>query len=198
MSSLPHASGTKTWNTGRFTGQKRALKPREVWSIRIRLEIAEKKRELALFNLAIDSKLRACDLVALRVEDVCIGGRVRDRAIIVQRKTGRPVQFEISDLTRQSVQSWIAARGLRSGFLFVSRHHGSPHLSKRQYARIVDRWVESAGLNSEDYGTHSLRRTKAAQIYRKTGNLRAVQLLLGHTKLDYVPRRTMSRRSQLS
>ena len=148
------------------------------------LEIADKKRELALFNLAIDSKLRACDLVALRVEDVCIGGRVRDRAIIVQRKTGRPVQFEISELTRPSVQGWITARGLRSCFLFPGRHHDCPHISTRQYTRIVDRWVESAGLNSEDYGTHSLRRTKAAQIYRKTGNLRAVQLLLGHTKLE--------------
>jgi integrase len=157
MSSLPHASGTKTCSTGRFTGQKRALKPREVWSIRIRLEIADKKRELALFNLAIDSKLRACDLVALRVEDVCIGGRVRDRAIIVQRKTGRPVQFEISELTRQSVQSWIATRGLRSGFLFPSRHHDCPHISTRQYARIVDRWVESAGRQDQSRAYHSVR-----------------------------------------
>lgn len=107
MSSVPHASGTKAWSTSRFTGQKRALKPREVWSIRIRLEIAGKKRELALFNLAIDSKLRGCDLMALRVEDVCVSGRVRKRAIIIQRKTGKPVQFEITELTRQSLQSWI-------------------------------------------------------------------------------------------
>lgn len=163
-SSAPPVSLTKARNFARFTGQKRALKPREVWSIRIRLEITGKKRELALFNLAIDSKLRACDLVALRVEDVCVSGRVRERAIIIQRKTGRPVQFEITEITRQSVQSWIVVRALRSGFLFPSRHHESPHLSTRQYARIVHRWVKSAGLTSADYGTHSLRRTKAAQI----------------------------------
>jgi integrase len=154
-----------------------------VWSIRVRLEIAGSKRNLALFNLAIDSKLRACDLVALRIKDVCLGARVRDRATIIQRKTGRPVQFELTEATRAAVQSWISALSVRSGFLFPSRHGGSPHLSTRQYARIVDGWVKRAGFDSAAYGTHSLRRTKAAQIYCKAGNRRTVQLLLGHTKL---------------
>ena len=120
----------------------------------------------------------------LRIEDVCLGGRVRDRATIIQRKTGRPVQFEITEATRAVVQSWISTRGLTGGFLFPSRQHDSPHLSTRQYARIVDGWVKHAGLGSAAYGTHSMRRTKAAQVYRKTANLRAVQLLLGHTKLE--------------
>jgi integrase len=124
--------------------------------------------------------LRACDLVAIKVEDVCLSGRVRDRAIIIQRKTGRPVQFEITETTRRSVQSWIDARKLSGGYLFPSRHRESPHLSRHQYARIVDDWVEQIGLDPTAYGTHSMRRTKAAQIYKKTGNLRAVQLLLGH------------------
>ena len=110
-------------NKGRLIGQKRPLRPKEVWAIRVRLEIAGTKRNLALFNLAIDSKLRACDLVVLRIEDVCLGGHVRDRATIIQRKTGRPVQFEITEATRAAVQSWISTRGLRSGFLFPSRQH---------------------------------------------------------------------------
>jgi integrase len=165
-------------------GQKRPLKPKKVWAIRVRLEMTGEPRNLALFNLAIDSKLRACDLVAIKVEDVCLTGCVRDRAIIIQRKTGRPVQFEITEATRRSVQNWINARKLYSGYLFPSRHHESPHLSRRQYARIVDSWVKQVGLDPAAYGTHSMRRTKAAQIYRKTGNLRAVQLLLGHTKLE--------------
>jgi integrase len=165
-------------------GQKRPLKPKEVWAIRIRLEMAAEPRNLALFNLAIDSKLRACDLVAIKVDDVCLSGRVRDRAIIIQRKTKRPVQFEITETTRRSVQNWIDARKIYSGYLFPSRHRESPHLSRRQYARIVGDWVESIGLDPAAYGTHSMRRTKAAQIYKKTGNLRAVQLLLGHTKLE--------------
>ena len=184
MKTVSSSMRREPWNKGRLIGQKRPLRPKEVWAIRVRLEIAATKRNLALFNLAIDSKLRACDLVVLRIEDVCLGGHVRDRATIIQRKTGRPVQFEITEATREAVQSWISNRGLRSGFLFPSRQHDSPHLSTRQYARIVDSWVKRAGLDSAAYGTHSMRRTKAAQIYRKTANLRAVQLLLGHTKLE--------------
>jgi len=138
-----------------------------------------------LFNLAIDSKLRSCDLVALRVSDIASGGSVRDRAVIVQQKTGRPVQFELTEQTRESVRAWIAQQSLHdSGYLFPSRVHNRPHLSTRQYARIVNRWVSSIGLDPQKYGTHSMRRTKAALIYKKTGNLRAVQLLLGHTKLE--------------
>src|ERR1700693_2575815 len=172
------------WNKGRLTGQKRPLKPKDVWAIRVRLQLQQRARDLALFNLAIDSKLRGCDLVRLQVDDVCAGGRVRDRAPIIQKKTGRPVQFEITEQTRASIRAWLPEVEAGKGqYLFPSRFRGQPHLSTRQYARIVHAWVESAGLDSSAYGTHSLRRTKAAQIYKKTGNLRAVQLLLGHNKL---------------
>lgn len=176
---------TAPWNKGRLIGQKRPLKPKEVWTIRVRLQLEHCSRDLALFNLAIDSKLRGCDLVRLRVNDVCIGGAIRDRATVIQRKTGRPVQFEITEQTRTAIRDWLVDGALGSGhFLFPSRLLDRPHISTRQYARTVHRWVERAGLDSSAYGTHSMRRTKAAQIYKKTGNLRAVQLLLGHTKLE--------------
>jgi len=168
-----------------IVGQKRPLLPKHVWSIRVRLEMSGSVRDLALFNLAIDSKLRACDLVRLRVDDVRVGSAIRDRATVVQKKTGRPVQFEITEQARVSVERWLGRRrGGPRDFLFPSRLSTSPHLSTRQYARMVHRWVGSIGLDPAHYGTHSIRRTKAAQIYRKTGNLRAVQLLLGHTKLE--------------
>jgi len=175
----------KRITAGKLTGQKPALKMKEVWAIRIRLQLAKRVRELALFNLAIDSKLRGCDLVRLRVEDLTAAGEVKSRAVIVQKKTGRPVQFEITEQTRAAVSNLIQRRGLASSeFLFPSRLATSAHLSTRQYARLVQGWVRSIGLNAATYGTHSLRRAKAALIYRKTGNLRAVQLLLGHTKLE--------------
>ncbi|GCA50155.1 tyrosine-type recombinase/integrase (plasmid) [Sinorhizobium meliloti] len=173
-----------SWNSGRIIGQKPPLKPKEVWAIRTRLQMSGAVRDLALFNLAIDSKLRACDLVAISVADVAISGRVRERAIIIQRKTGRPVQFELTDQTRDAVDAWIGLRRLgERDYLFPSRVHAKPHLSTRQYGRIVERWVSSIGLDPKRYGTHSMR-TKAAQFYKKTGNLRAVPLLLGHKKLE--------------
>ena len=173
------------WNKGRLVGQKRPLRPKEVWAIRVRLQMKPGKRDLALFNLAIDSKLRGCDLVGLRVDDIAAGGRVRDRATIIQHKTGRPVQFEIMEQTRASLQEWLNVRPADRGpYVFPSRVHDQPHLTARQYARIVHGWIEIAGMESSAFGTHSLRRAKAAQIYRKTGNLRAVQLLLGHTKIE--------------
>jgi integrase len=173
------------WNKGRLTGQKPPLKLREIWAIRTRLQMSCNVRELAMFNLAIDSKLRACDLTRLQVQDVCMGGHVLSRASVMQQKTQRPVQFEITELTRQSVGAWISARGLKpTDFLFPSRISASPHVSTRQYARIVHRWVASIGLDDAAYGTHTMRRTKASLIYRRTKNLRAVQLLLGHTKLE--------------
>ena len=166
-------------------GQKPPLKPREVWAIRTRLQIQGKRRDLAMFNLAIDSKLRSCDLVALRVSDVVTGNTVKDRTVIVQQKTGRPVQFELTEQTREAVRAWLEQRPLDAGsYVFPSRVHSRAHLSTRQYARIVSQWVASIGLDPHRYGTHSLRRTKAALIYKLTGNLRAVQLLLGHTKLE--------------
>ena len=171
------------WNKGRLIGQKRPLKPKDVWAIRVRLQLEGLKRDLALFNLAIDSKLRGCDLVSLQVDDVSVGGRVRDRATVIQKKTGRPVQFEITEQTRSSIRDWLSEGNLGSGqYLFPGRRRGQQHLSTRQYGRIVHAWIESAGLDSSAYGTHSMRRTKASLIYRR--NLRAVQLLLGHAKLE--------------
>ncbi|WP_438752198.1 tyrosine-type recombinase/integrase [Pararhizobium sp. O133] len=173
------------WNKGILVGQKRPLQPKNVWSIRVRLEMSGAVRELALFNLAIDSKLRACDLVRLRVEDLWSGSSIRDRATIIQKKTKRPVQFEVTEQTKSAIAAWFPfVRRKGSSYLFPSRRKTSQHLSTRQYARIVHRWVASIGLETNAYGTHSMRRTKAAQIYKKTGNLRAVQILLGHTKLE--------------
>jgi integrase len=175
----------RPWNKGRLAGQKAPLKLKHVWAIRIRLQLAKQHRNLALFNLAIDSKLRACDLVRLRLRDVWSGGRVNFRATIRQKKTGRPVCFEITEQTREAIARWVWLFGHdRDSYLFPSRRNPSRHLSSRQYARLVSDWVAAIGLNPSDYGTHSLRRTKAAMIYRRTGNLRAVQLLLGHTKLE--------------
>jgi integrase len=173
------------WNKGKLIGQKLPLKLKEIWAIRIRLQMDKNTRELALFNLAIDSKLRGCDLVKLKVCDIAQGSRVSSRAIVMQQKTHRPVQFEITEQTRDSLASWIYQGKLKSDdFLFPSRIHDSPHLSTRQYARIVELWVTSIGLDPAAYGTHTMRRTKATLVYRRTKNLRAVQLLLGHTKLE--------------
>jgi len=173
------------WNKGKLVGQKPPLKLKEVWAIRIRLQIAESIRELALFNLAIDSKLRSCDLVRIRVIDVCHNGIVSRRAIIMQRKTQQSVQFEITEQTRKAIKTLISRFGMQSqDYLFQSRLTLSEHLSTRQYARIVKGWVARIGLDPATYGTHTMRRTKASLIYKRTKNLRAVQLLLGHTKLE--------------
>ena len=181
--SNPHTHAP--WNKGKLVGQKAPFKPQEVWAIRVRLQMEHRARELALFDLGIDSKLRACDLVKLRVRDICHGDRVASRAIVLQQKTQRPVQFEITSSTREAVEEWIRKAGLRpDDYLFPSRVRRSPHLGTRQYARILDGWVSSVGLDPADYGTHSMRRTKASLIYRRTKNLRAVQLLLGHSKLE--------------
>jgi len=173
------------WNKGRLIGQKRPLLAKQVWAIRARLELAGNLRDLALFNLAVDSKLRGCDLVRLKVSDLVVGDRVRERVTVIQSKTQRPVQFEVSENTRDSIGNWVCRPEMHgSTYLFLSRFHDRPHISTRQYARLVRDWVSAIGLDANGYGTHSLRRTKAALIYRKTGNLRAVQLLLGHTKVD--------------
>ena len=167
------------------TGAKLALKPVHVWGVRIRLQVVRKLRDLALFDLALDSKLRGCDLVALRVSDLVSGGNVRGRVMILQRKTGRPVQFEVTEQTRRSVSGWLEAKQLGADdWLFPSRMKAGAHLSTRQYARLVDQWVTLVGLDPGAYGTHSIRRTKVSLLYKKTGNLRACQLLLGHTKLE--------------
>lgn len=173
------------WNKGRLIGQKPPLKLKDIWTIRIHLQNANATRDLALFNLAIDSKLRGCDLISLRVRDISHGNQILTRAMVIQRKTQRPVQFELTEGTRAAVAKWLEASQLKGAdFLFTSRVSTSEHLSTRQYARIVHGWAEKAGLDPTVYGTHSLRRTKATLIYKKTKNLRAVQLLLGHSKLE--------------
>lgn len=173
------------WNKDKLVGQKAPLKLKEIWSIRIRLELSHRIRELALFNLAIDCKLRACDLVKLKLRDISHGNQITSRAIIMQQKTGKPVHFEITEPTRKSIYEWVQLANIKSDdYLFPSRVHHCLHISTRQYARIVNGWVEEIGLDAANYGTHTMRRTKATLIYKRTKNLRAIQLLLGHTKLD--------------
>jgi len=186
MIDLPQIVKASTpWNKGKLIGQKPPLKLREIWAIRIRLQLKKETRELAIFNLAIDSKLRSCDLVKLKVRDVYHGNGIAPRAMVLQQKTQQPVQFEITEQTRDALKNWISHKQLCSDeYLFRSRINRSNHLSTRQYARIVHKWVEMIGLDTLLYGTHSLRRTKATLIYRRTKNLRAVQLLLGHTKFE--------------
>ena len=173
------------WNKGMIVDQKSPFKLKEIWAIRIRLQLQHRVRELAMFDLGLDSKLRACDLVKMRVHDICHGEHVSPRATVMQQKTSRPVQFEITQPTRDAVSDWIKEAKLgQDDYLFASRIHESPHIGTRQYARMVDSWVTEIGLNPSEYGTHSMRRTKSSLIYRRTKNLRAVQLLLGHTKLE--------------
>ena len=184
---IPYASTKKprTLEQRQTDRTKTTAQVSEIWAIRTRLQIGLKTRDLALFNLALDSKLRSCDLVKLRVSDVSTAGVVLRRAIVMQQKTSQPVQFEITKYTRESVKAWMVLAGLAGrDYLFKSRLPKSEHISTRQYARIVDSWVEMIGLAPAEYGTHSLRRTKATLIYRRTKNLRAVQLLLGHTKIE--------------
>jgi integrase len=167
------------------TGAKLALKPFHVWGIRVRLQVAGRTRDLALFDLALDSKLRGCDLTRLRVSDLISSSGVKRRVMVLQQKTGRPVQFEVTEQARRSIAAWVERKGLEANdWLFPSRMKQGCHLSTRQYARLMDKWVALVGLDPTAYGTHSLRRTKVALLYKKTGNLRACQLLLGHTKLE--------------
>jgi integrase len=173
------------WNKGKLIGPKPPLSPKHVWSIRTKLQVEDQTRELAMFNLAIDSKLRGCDVVALKVEDVAPNGYAVERATVRQKKTGQPVRFELTEQTRQALDEYLRAFAKQGGeFLFASRRNRHCPISTRQYARLVDKWVASIGLDATRFGTHSLRRTKASLIYRRTGNLRAVQLLLGHTKIE--------------
>ena len=174
---------TQPWNKGKLTGAKPALLPKHVWAVRTRLQLANRLRDLALFDLAIDSKLRGCDVVGLKVIDVAPHGYAIDRASVRQRKTARPVRFEITEQTRQAIDDYLSQRAASDAYLFPGGG-AAGHLTTRQYARLLGEWLTMIGLDPCFYGTHSLRRTKATLIYKKTGNLRAVQLLLGHTKIE--------------
>lgn len=181
----PGVKSQHPWNAERIIGAKRALKPQQVWAIRFWLDHQGRLRDRALFDLAIDSKLRGCDIVKIKIGELVSGGQIRSRAIVTQQKTGRPVQFELLEPVRGSMLAWLEHRGgTLDDFVFPSRIDHAKHISTRQYARLVDEWVTAIGLRREDYGTHSLRRTKASIIYKQTGNLRAVQILLGHTKIE--------------
>ena len=183
--STPSARKRTPWNKGKLIGAKPPLRPKHVWSIRTKLQVEGRTRDLAMFNLAIDSKLRGCDVVALKVEDVAPRGYAVDRATVRQRKTSRPVRFELTEQTRQALDDYIKVAGRKTGdFLFSSRRRAGQGMTTRQYARLVNEWIASIGLDPTLFGTHSLRRTKATLIYRRTGNLRAVQLLLGHSKIE--------------
>jgi integrase len=182
---IPLTAPHRPWNKGKLIGPKLPLRCKHVWAIRTKLQIEGRTRDLALFNLAIDSKLRGCDVVAAKVEDVAPSGYAIDRATVRQKKTGHPVRFEIMEQTRQSLDEYIRVeRRQRGDFLFQGRKGSNRCLTTRQYARLVSDWVGSCGFDPSLFGTHSLRRTKATMIYKRTGNLRAVQLLLGHTKIE--------------
>jgi integrase len=184
-SSLSTASRRTPWNKDKLIGAKPPLRTSQVWSIRTRLMVQGRNRDLAMFNLAIDSKLRGCDVVTIKVEDVAPNGHAVERATVRQRKTGRPVKFELTEQTRQAIEDYLRASGRKPGeFLFASRRGRARCMTTRQYARLVAEWIGSIGLDPRLFGTHSLRRTKASLIYRRTGNLRAVELLLGHTKIE--------------
>ena len=173
------------WNKGKLIGAKPPLRPKHVWSIRTKLQVEGHVRDWAMFNLAIDSKLRGCDVVAIKVEDVAPSGRAVDRTTVRQKKTGRSVRFELTEQTRQSVDEYIRAANKKPGeFLFSGRRGPARSMTTRQYARLVSEWIAGIGLDPALFGTHSLRRTKATLIYRRTGNLRAAQLLLGHSKIE--------------
>jgi integrase len=172
------------WNKGKLIGPRPPLRQKHVWAIRTRLQIERQVRELALFNLAIDSKLRGCDLVAIRVDDVAPNGYAIERTSVRQRKTGRPVRFELTEQTRQTIDEYLATVVRKSGEYLFSGLRAGESMTTRQYARLLADWLVGIGLDPHVYGTHSLRRTKATLIYRRTGNLRAVQLLLGHTKIE--------------
>jgi integrase len=181
----PVASKRTPWNKGKLIGAKPPLRPKHVWSIRTKLQMADRKRDLALFNLAIDSKLRGCDVVALKVQDIAPHGYAVERATVRQKKTGRPVRFEITEQTRQAVDDYLRASDRKRGeFLFAAQRQPERALSTRQYARLLSDWIRGIGLDPCMFGTHSMRRTKATLIYRRTGNLRAVRLLLGHSKVE--------------
>ena len=183
--SIPTAPKRAAWNKGKLIGAKPPLRPKHVWSIRTKLQIEGRTRDLAMFNLAIDSKLGGCDVVALKVDDIAPHGYAVDRATVRQKKTGIPVRFEITEQARQAVDDYLRTSGKKAGeFLFGRHRRPGLCMSTRQYARLVSDWVRSIGLDSTSFGTHSLRRTKATLIYRRTGNLRAVQLLLGHLRIE--------------
>ena len=138
IDAIPQASRREPWNKGKLIGAKPPLRPKHVWSIRTKLQIAGRTRDLAMFNLAIDSKLRGCDVVSLKVEDVAPHGHAIDRASVRQRKTGQPVRFEMTEQTREAIDCYIEAANKKPGeYLFGGRRGRNRPITTRQYARLV-------------------------------------------------------------
>ncbi|WP_394245658.1 tyrosine-type recombinase/integrase [Vibrio astriarenae] len=173
--------------TFKKTGVKKPFRLEEIWRIRTRLELSDNLMQLALLNLAIDSKLRSNDLLSLKVSDVSSNFLVFNRVQYVQKKTGNDVQFEITQRTQQTLSHWIKEQSLQpTHYLFPSPRRSNQPLSYSYYRKIIRSWALALGHNPDLYGTHSLRRTKATLIYQKTKNIRAIQLLLGHTKIENI------------
>lgn len=182
----PAMQAGRTWNAGKMAGAKRPLTKKQIWAVRFFLEREGRLRDRALFDLAIDSKLRGCDLVKIRIGDLVSGAEIRNRAIVLQQKTGRPVEFELTADVRASLQAWLERRrGTIDDYTFPSRVDHTGHLCTRQYARLVDEWVTAIGLRRAEYGTHSMHRTKASMIYKATGNLRATDFTRAHQDREH-------------
>jgi integrase len=151
VNATPASHKRVPWNKGKLTGAKPPLRPKHVWSIRTKLQIEGRARDLAMFNLAIDSKLRGCDVIAIWVEDVAASGYAADRATVRQKKTGRPVRFELSEQTRQAIDDYLKAANKKPGeFLFTGRLRPEASMTTRQYARLVSEWIGSVGLDFRD------------------------------------------------
>jgi site-specific recombinase XerC len=181
----PDGDGRRPWNPGNMVGAKRPLRPRDVWAIRFFFDEHRRLRDRALFDLAIDSKLRGCDIVKMKIGDIVAGGAIRNRATVMQQKTKRSVKFELMSEACKTLPAWLNRRGgSHDDSIFPTRVNYMGHLSTRQYARLVDEWVSAVGLNVSEYGTHSMCRTKASLIYTATGNLQAVQIFLGHSNRE--------------
>ncbi len=173
------------WNQAKPVGQKAPSDPKEIWAMRVRLQIAKRVRHLPRWHLGIDSKLRAGDLTASPVREVCHGDPIASRAVVLQCKTQRSVPFEITAPARQAVQAWIRPARLESSDdLFPSRRDRRHPIATSQHARVVRGWVKDLGLDPAGNGTHCLRRTKAPRIYQRTQHLLAVQRMRGHSKID--------------
>src|SRR6202166_801363 len=170
MNAIPTPQKRLPWTKGKLTGAKPPLRPKHVWLIRTKLQIEGRVRDLAMFNLAIDSKLRGCDIVAIKVEDVAAGGYTADRATVRQKKTGQPVRFELTEQTRQAVDDYIRIAGKKPGeFMVIGRRGSERNMWTRQYARLVPEWIANIGLDPHLFGTHSLRRTTATLYLSKSG-----------------------------
>lgn len=173
------------WNKGKLIGPKPPLRPKHVWAIRTQTAVGTRDARSGVVQSGDRQQARGCDVVSVRVEDVAPRGLTLDRGTVRQKKTGRPVKFELTEQSREAIDAYLkATRRVPGQYLFPGRAGEEGHLTARQFSRLLKQWLTAVGLDPALYGTHSLRRTKAALVYKRTGDLRAVQLLLGHTKIE--------------